>query len=90
MNRKESGMLISRKPIPEDIFAHDEGNKTRYSISVTSKTLEGAVYFAEDADGDGITETLTVDLSDGFHWGYKSGPNIILIYRGTFFCIMMV
>ncbi|HPB81516.1 MAG TPA: hypothetical protein PK200_05700, partial [Spirochaetota bacterium] len=33
------------------------------------------------ADGDGITETLTVNINDGFHWGFKSGPNIIFIYQ---------
>ena len=39
----------------------------------------GTVYYAEDADGDGITETFTVESRDGFQWGFKSGPNVVCI-----------
>ena len=69
---------IHRIAIPKKLS--DDG-PTKYKISVTAKTKEGAVYYAEDADGDGVTETFTLDINDGFAWGYKSGPNIIFIFK---------
>ena len=76
VNRRDSGLHVSRKEIPRRI--HDDG-PARYAISVTARTMDEKVYYAEDADGDGITETFTVQIADGFTWGAKSGANIILI-----------
>jgi len=78
INRKDSDFKMSRVPIPKRL--RDEG-PTKYFTYVTAKTKDGQVYYAEDADGDGITETFSVELPDGFHWGYKSGPNILFIYK---------
>lgn len=77
-DRTTSDLNMTRKPIPKHIW--DEG-ETKYFTSVTAKTIDEKIYYAEDADGDGITETFTVNIGDGFHWGYKSGPNIIFIYN---------
>ncbi len=78
INRKDSEMNVSRGPIPK---ALNYDGPTKYFTSVTAKTKDGMVYYAEDGDGDGIAETFTVELPDGFHWGYKSGPNIIFILK---------
>lgn len=78
INRKDSDMEVIRKPIPK---ALNYNGPTKYYLSVTAKTKDGVVYYAEDGDGDGITETFSVELPDGFHWGYKSGPNIIFILK---------
>jgi len=76
INKKDSPVYINRYALP--LKRRDKG-KARYYVSVTAKTIDEKVYFAEDADGDGITETFTVNLPDGFNWGYKSGPNIVFI-----------
>jgi hypothetical protein len=78
INRRESGLYVVRKPLPKRVY--DTG-PTKYFISVTGKTIDEKRYYAEDSDGDGITETFSVQIPDGFHWGYKSGPNIIFIYK---------
>jgi hypothetical protein len=78
INRKDSDMEVTRRPIPK---ALNYNGPTKYFLSVTAKTKDGVVYYAEDGDGDGITETFSVELPDGFHWGYKSGPNIIFILK---------
>lgn len=78
INRKDSDMEVIRKPIPKALNYY---GPTKFFISVTAKTKDGLVYYAEDSDGDGITETFSVELPDGFHWGYKSGPNIIFILK---------
>jgi len=78
INRKDSDMEVIRKPIPK---ALNYDGPTKYFTCVTAKTKDGVVYYAEDGDGDGITETFSVELPDGFHWGYKSGPNIIFILK---------
>ena len=76
INRKDSGLNIERKPLPKKLV---DISPTRYFTSVTAKTIDEKVYYAEDADGDGLTETFTVTIPDGFDWGYKSGPNILCI-----------
>jgi len=78
INRKDSDMEVIRKPIPK---ALNYDGPTKYFLCVTAKTKDGVVYYAEDGDGDGITETFSVELPDGFHWGYNSGPNIIFILK---------
>ncbi len=78
INRKDSDVEAIRKPIPKHL---NDNGPTKYFTCVTAKTKDGVVYYAEDADGDGVTETFTVELPDGFHWGFKSGPNIIFILK---------
>jgi hypothetical protein len=80
INRSDSDVKIIKRPIPMRLGYEGE---TMYYTSVTAKSKGGVIYFAEDADGDGITETFSADLSDGFNWGYNSGPNIIFIYKNT-------
>ena len=80
INRRDAEFHVERKPIPKRLGYEGE---TKFYISVTAKTKEGVIYFAEDSDGDGITETFCVHLPDGFNWGYKSGPNIIFIYKNS-------
>lgn len=78
INRKDSGLYVKRTPLPKKAF--DEG-PTKFKTIVSAKTLDEKIYYAEDADGDNITETFYVSIPDGFNWGYKSGPNIIFIYK---------
>ncbi len=78
VNRKDSDFKMERLPIPKHI--REEG-PTKYFTYVTAKTKSGEVYYAEDSDGDGVCETLSVELPDGFNWGYKSGPNILFILK---------
>lgn len=80
INRSDSEIEVTRRPNPKRLGYEGE---TKYYTSVSAKSKEGVIYFAEDADGDGITETFSVDLPDGFNWGYKSGPNIIFIYKNS-------
>jgi hypothetical protein len=78
INRKESGLFVERTPLPKR--AYDEG-PTKFRTVVTGKTIDEKIYYAEDADGDNITETFSVTIPDGFNWGYKSGANIVFIYK---------
>lgn len=80
INRRLSGLFVRRRPLPKKVY--DTG-PTKYYTSVTGKTIDETIYFAEDADGDNITETFTVNIPDGFHWGFKSGANIIFIYNNS-------
>lgn len=80
-NRSKSGLYVERTAIPKEIFVGDYNPPTKYSIIAKAKTLDEKIYYAEDADGDGITETFSVHIPDGFIWGHKSGPNIIFIYK---------
>jgi len=78
INRKDSDFRMERLPIPKRI--RDDG-PTKYFTYAIAKTKTGQVYYAEDSDGDGITETFSVELPDGFYWGAKSGPNILFILK---------
>ncbi|MCL2154414.1 MAG: hypothetical protein FWH53_01980 [Leptospirales bacterium] len=78
INRTDVEFKVNRAAIPKRLS--DDG-PTKYHTSATAKTKGGIVYYAEDADGDGITETFAVEISDGFNWGTKAGPNIILILK---------
>ncbi len=80
-DRKESGLVIDRQIIPRPIQIGAATNEpVKYSLRVWGKTIDEKIYFAEDADGDEVAETFTVNSPDGFNWGFKSGPNIIFIY----------
>lgn len=78
INRRDSGLFVKREALSKRLY--DTG-PAKYFISVTAKTLDEFIYYAEDADGDGITETFMVTISDGFDWGYKSGANTVFIYN---------
>ncbi len=78
VNRKDSELKVERRQIPKSL---NYNGPTKFFTSVVGKTKGGMIYYAQDADGDGIAETFTVHLPDGFHWGYKSGPNIIFIFQ---------
>lgn len=81
VNRKETDMAVSRKLLHRKLY--DTGGP-KFAITVSARTTDGStVYYAEDADGDGVTETFTVHCGDGFQWGYKSGPNVICIEKNT-------
>jgi len=82
--RAEAEIVINRKPIRSALY--DEVSATapqKYSTVVKVKALDDTVYSCEDYDGDGVTETFIVNAADGFNWGYKSGGNLIFIYRNT-------
>jgi hypothetical protein len=81
IDRKKSGLHVERKPLPKPFYVGAKNVPAKYSIRASVKTIDEKFYYAEDADGDGITETFTVNIPDGFNWGYKSGPNIIFIYN---------
>jgi hypothetical protein len=77
IDRNDTDMTIVRSELPKKIS--DQG-PAKFSIAVSAHTKDGgAVYYAEDRDGDGITETFTVNTTDGFVWGSKSGANTINI-----------
>ncbi|MBN1500713.1 MAG: hypothetical protein JW982_11185 [Spirochaetes bacterium] len=81
-NRKDSGLVVVRKPIFSSSMKTEEDiENKKYFTSATAKATDGRVYYCEDADGDGITETFSVTIPDGFNWGYNSGSNIIFILK---------
>ncbi len=79
-DRVESGLYIKRTPLSPPAFKEVK-EASKYSISISAKSNDDLTYFAEDADGDDVTETFYVTTNDGFTWGYGSGPNIILIHN---------
>jgi hypothetical protein len=81
VDRIKSGLFVERKPLPKSLYVGAKDVPTKYYTWASVKTLDEKIYYAEDADGDGITETFTVHIPDGFNWGYQSGPNIIFIYN---------
>ncbi len=81
-NRGESQLQVTRKPVSLPIYASEEQRKNqKFSITARAKAMDETLYYCEDADGDGVTETFWVHRGDGFNWGYKSGPNVIFIYN---------
>lgn len=80
-NRKDSGLVVDHAPIEKALYLGAPDYETKYYTTVSAKTIDETVYYCEDADGDGITETFTVSRPDGFYWGIKSGPNIIFIFN---------
>jgi hypothetical protein len=82
--RKEADIIVNKKIIPKSFYFENPGKEQdKFSILVKIKALDETVYTAEDSDGDGVTETFMVHGYDGFHWGHRSGPNLILIYKNT-------
>lgn len=77
-DRKDSGLFVIKKPLPKRLTDY---GPTKFFMSATAKTGDDKIYYVEDADGDGITETFTTTIPDGFHWGFESGPNILFIYN---------
>jgi hypothetical protein len=80
-NRRESGLTVVHEPLLSGTVDASSNKGISYYTSATAKSNEGWVYFAEDNDGDGITETFSVYSPDNFHWGYKSGANRVFIYK---------
>ncbi len=83
INRKESGLFVERVRLPRKLVLGGGDEKFKFATYVTAKSEDEKIFFAADADGDGITETFWVRIGDGFNWGYQSGPNIIFIYNNT-------
>ncbi len=83
-NRSEAGLSIKRKLISSRVNPQNSNDiKEKFFMSASVKAADQTIYYCEDADGDGITETFTVTRDDGFDWGIDSGPNIIFIYGNT-------
>jgi hypothetical protein len=83
-NRGESGMHVDKRLISTKINREKENDiNLKFFKSATAKSEDGIVYYCEDADGDGITETFMAYTNDGFDWGDGSGPNILMIYGNT-------
>lgn len=81
INRMENEISISRRRIPRKIA---EGDQAKYITTVSARTPDGGtVYYAEDSDGDGITDIFTVNSGDDFQWGYGCGPNLVCIIHNT-------
>jgi len=78
INRKDSDFKMNRVPIPKHL---NHVGPTKFLTYASAKTKDGQIYYCEDADGDGVTETFSVELPDGFHWGPTSGPNILFILK---------
>ncbi len=83
-NRKEASFYVNRKPLPRPIYVEDMNKFTdKYYVFVKARAYDGTLYSCEDADGDGVTETFIVTAKDGFNWGFKSGPDLIFIYKNS-------
>lgn len=80
VNRREADISINRVKLRKS----SDADQTKYKTTVSGRTPDGGtVYYAEDANGDGLTDTFTVDSRDGFQWGFKSGPNLVCIINNT-------
>ena len=83
-NRGESKLTVKRRLLSVKVNPDNPNDiKQRFFKSVTAKACDETVYYCEDADGDGITETFMATLDDGFDWGVGSGSNLILIRGNT-------
>ncbi len=81
VNRKEANISMKRERIRRKI---SDGDQVKYITRVSGRTPDGGtVYYAEDANGDGISETFTAESRDGFQWGFQSGPNVVCIINNT-------
>lgn len=83
-NRREADIFVDRKALPRPIYIEDMNKFVdKYYTFVKAHAFDGTLYSCEDADGDGVTETFIVSAKDGFNWGYKSGPDLIFIFKNT-------
>jgi hypothetical protein len=83
-NRDESELFVDVTLLPRPLWAADrEKYPDKHYIFAKARALDGTTYSCEDADGDNVTETFMVDGRDGYNWGYKSGANIIFIYKNS-------
>ncbi|HNX25422.1 MAG TPA: hypothetical protein PKG60_15350 [Spirochaetota bacterium] len=79
-NRGESKLTINKYMLSYKVNPDNSNDiKQKFFISAKAKANDGTVYYCEDADGDGITETFTATRDDGFDWGINSGPNLLSI-----------
>jgi len=85
MRSRSESMLTVNKYLLSYKVNPDNSNdiKQKFFISAKAKSNDGTVYYCEDSDGDGITETFTATRNDGFDWGLDSGPNILCIMGNT-------
>lgn len=81
--RAEADLYVERKALKRSIYADAIKEPQKFSTLIKARASDETIYLCEDADGDGVTETLSVTRGDGFNWGYKSGPNLIFIYGNT-------
>lgn len=83
-DRRDSDFYIDRKAHPVPVNIKDVTKYTdKFYTFARAKAFDGTMYSCEDEDGDGITETFIASLGDTFHWGYNSGPDLIIIYKNT-------
>jgi len=83
-NRRDADLHIDRKRLPRPYSASENADYTdTYYTAAKAKASDGTMYICEDADGDGVTETFIANGRDGFNWGYKSGPDLIIILKNT-------
>jgi len=83
-NRSESKLTINKYVLSYKVNPENSNDiKQKFFISAKAKANDGTVYYCEDADGDGITETFYATRNDGFDWGINSGPNILYISGNT-------
>ena len=83
-NRREADFYIDRKALPRPIYLEEVSKyEDKLYTFVKARSADGSMYSCEDTDGDGVTETFIVNARDGFNWGYKSGPDIIFIFKNT-------
>jgi hypothetical protein len=81
INRVESDFKLQRNPIYPPAFKESNAPILFSSVMKARDPINDYLYYAEDKDGDEVTETFYVTMNDGFNWGHKSGPNIIFIYN---------
>jgi hypothetical protein len=80
VNRVDSDCKIERNPIYPPAFK-EMNAKIVFTTTIKARALNDYIYYAEDKDGDEVTETFYVTMPDSFNWGFKSGPNVIFIYN---------
>ena len=83
-NRGEAKITINKKLLSYKVNPDNSSDiQQKFFVSAKIKGIDSTVYYCEDANGDGITETFTATRDDGFDWGINSGPNIMNIVGNT-------
>jgi len=83
-NRGESKLTVKKHLLSVRVNPENSNDiKQKYFKSASAKAGDETVYYCEDADGDGITETFMATIDDGFNWGIESGPNLLIIRGNT-------